>query len=187
MIIRLWGRPQGCRFLVPASTSVDSDLYPDEFGRILDMTEYGWIVVIEPNDPNRCDMEQLIDMAIKIIELSKREGITSYLVRDPESYTKKLQVDWNKIGYINAPKERKPREPKPPKPVGTDKIEKFEQLKAELATVEKTGIPPAVKGMFKKYQGKPDKIPVVLMKSLEKYYEIGTDSDGNNLLTEKEQ
>ena len=186
MIIRLWGKAPNTSFFVPASTAVDSTEYPEEFGRILDMVEHGWIVCIEGFDPNRCTAEQLENMAIEIVELSKKDGITSFLVRSTDVYVDRLKVDWHSIGYINAPKERKTREPKPPKTVGTDKIEKFEQLKANLESVEKTGIPPAVKGMFEKYNGNNTKIPVVLVKSLEKYYEISQDTSGNNLLTEKE-
>lgn len=173
LTIRLWGKAPGNNFLTPASFS-SSLKNPELFIRCLNDLEHGWIVVIGAStDPNKLNKEQLIEMAREIIEHNgvkllqigqDRKGNKLWLSQNFSEYERRLSIDWTKIGTVDA------KVSKTNKPTSTEKREALEALKAQIEQQPKT-IPPAVKNIAERYNGKAT-IPKPLLTKIQEWYNV---------------
>jgi hypothetical protein len=171
--IRLWGKAPGNNYLTPASFSSSLE-NPDLFYNTLQNVEYGWILTIDPFDPNKLTPLELIEMAKQIIEhngvklLSIGEdakGNHLWLAHNFDQYKERiLNVDWSKIGVVAAPPKKEPT------PVSTEKRDALAALKTELEN-KPEGIPAVVKKMAEKYNGQKS-IPKPLLTKLEQWYTV---------------
>jgi len=173
MKIRLWGKAPGNSYLTPVSFSCSLD-NPDLFYRCLQDVEHGWILTIDPFDPNKLTAQELINMARQIIEhngvklLSIGEdakGNHLWLAQNFDQYQERLlKVDWSKIGVVSAPPKKKSIPP------STEKRDALEAMKAKLENEPKE-IPAVIKKMAEKYHGTAT-IPKSLLTKLEQWYTV---------------